>query len=278
VRRSATRRLAVVWTLTALLAAGCAAGGTTSAPPGGGAAPPDVVGDVADTAATTRTLVRSPTAPSPSPASSVPASSRSRATAAQDDPPSFHGRVTRVDAVTAARMRGSSWRPGCPVAIAELRLVHADHWGFDGVVHPGVLVVHESLAEGVLGVLRELFRLRYPVARMRLVDDYGGGDDRSMAANNTSAFNCRRVAGSTSWSEHAYGRAIDLNPIQNPYVSRSGRVSPPAGGPYADRSRRDPGVLHDGDDVVRAFARAGWRWGGLWTPSKDYQHFSTTGR
>ena len=107
---------------------------------------------------------------------------------------------------------------------------------------------------------------------------YDADDDLSMAANNTSAFNCRKVSGSTNWSEHAYGRAIDVNPVQNPYVTRSGRVSPPAGRPYADRGRRAPGMLHAGDQAVKAFARAGWAWGGEWTSAKDYQHFSTTGR
>ena len=184
----------------------------------------------------------------------------------------------RLDAATRSRVRGVSWRPGCPVGLDDLRLVRAEHWGFDGKVHQGVLVVHRRVAGSMLQVMRELFGLHYPVAGMRLVDDYGADDDRSMAANNTSAFNCRTVDGSTSWSEHAYGRAIDLNPIQNPYVPRSGDVSPPAGRRFADRGRHDPGVIHAGDPVVRAFARAGWKWGGNWTSPRDYQHFSTTGR
>jgi D-alanyl-D-alanine carboxypeptidase-like protein len=103
-------------------------------------------------------------------------------------------------------------------------------------------------------------------------------DDRSMAANNTSGFNCRRVSGSSSWSEHVVGRAIDLNPLRNPYVTRGGRVSPPAGRPYVNRARRAAGMIHANDLVVRAFAAAGWRWGGDWSGSRDYQHFSSTGR
>jgi hypothetical protein len=99
-----------------------------------------------------------------------------------------------------------------------------------------------------------------------------------MAANNTSAFNCRKVSGSRRWSEHAYGRAIDVNPLRNPYVTRGGRVSPPAGRPYANRSLRAAGMIHGGDRVVRAFATAGWEWGGHWSGSRDYQHFSSTGR
>jgi hypothetical protein len=170
----------------------------------------------------------------------------------------------------------SSWRPGCPVAIDELRLVTLTHWGFDRELHRGELVVHEDQARAVKGVFRALFQARFPIERMKLVDVYGADDDRSMAANNTSAFNCRRVEGSSSWSEHAYGRAIDINPIQNPAVE-GGRVSPPAGSRYLDRSRRAKGLIRAGDRVVRAFAAIGWGWGGYWTSLKDYQHFSATG-
>jgi poly-gamma-glutamate synthesis protein (capsule biosynthesis protein) len=112
---------------------------------------------------------------------------------------------------------------------------------------------------------------------MRLVDAYGGDDHRSMDADNTSAFNCRTVAGTDRWSEHAYGRAIDVNPIENPYVTGSGNVSPPAGARFADRSQRARGLIHRGGPVVDAFAAAGWQWGGAWSGTKDYQHFSTSG-
>ena len=113
---------------------------------------------------------------------------------------------------------------------------------------------------------------------MELIDRYGADDRRSMAADNTSAFNCRFVAGTNRWSMHAYGLAIDLNPVENPYVSGS-HVSPPAGAPFADRSRDAPGMIHDGDAVVRAFARrAGWEWLGDGPGSvRDYQHFSADG-
>jgi hypothetical protein len=171
----------------------------------------------------------------------------------------------------------SSWRPGCPVPLEDLRLLTLTYWGFDGDVHRGELVVHEDQARAIREVFRALFKARFPIERMKLVDVYGGDDDRSMAANNTSAFNCRAVAGSSSWSEHAYGRAIDINPIQNPQV-RNGLVSPPAGSRYLDRSRRRRGLIRADDVVVRAFAAVGWRWGGSWTSLKDYQHFSVSGR
>ena len=144
-------------------------------------------------------------------------------------------------------------------------------------MHRGELVVHKDQARVVQDVFRALFRARFPIKRMQLVDVYGGDDDRSMAANNTSGFNCRTVEGSSSWSEHAYGRAVDLNPIQNPAVE-DGRVSPPAGAGYLDRSRQRKGLIRGNDTVVRAFASIGWGWGGYWTSFKDYQHFSATGR
>jgi D-alanyl-D-alanine carboxypeptidase-like protein len=191
--------------------------------------------------------------------------------------PRFKGSIWPIGKRARQRMRWS-WRPGCPVGLARLRLLRVDYWGFDRRVHTGMLVVHRDHARRILMVMEKLFTLRYKIQRLRLVDDYRADDDRSMAANNTSGFNCRFVSGTRRWSEHAYGRAIDLNPLRNPYVTRGGRVSPPAGRPYANRARRATGMIYAGDAVVRAFAAAGWRWGGYWSGSKDYQHFSATGR
>jgi D-alanyl-D-alanine carboxypeptidase-like protein len=188
--------------------------------------------------------------------------------------PAFTATAVPIDA--RSRLR-HSWRPGCPVALRDLRLIRASHWGFDGRPHTGSLVVHRTLAAGMVRVLKSMYDARYPIARMHLVDVYAGSDDRSMAANNTSAFNCRKVAGTSKWSEHAYGRAIDVNPVQNPYVTRSGKASPPAGRRWADRAQRLPGMIHRGDRTVRAFATIGWEWGGSWRGAKDYQHFSSTG-
>jgi hypothetical protein len=129
----------------------------------------------------------------------------------------------------------------------------------------------------MVDVLRDLYEARFPIARMEPIDVYGGDDNRSIKANNTSAFNCRAVTGGTGWSEHAYGRAIDVNPFVNPYVKGS-TVLPPEAAAYTDRSRNDPGMIHGDDAVVRAFAARGWKWGGYWSSLKDYQHFSTSGR
>jgi hypothetical protein len=191
--------------------------------------------------------------------------------------PRFEGHSEPIRGQVKERIVGSSWEPGCPVHIRRLRLLELTHWGFDGDVHRGRLVVHEAEDEAILAVMKRLFAKRYPIRRMELIDRYGADDHRSMNADNTSAFNCRFVAGTQRWSMHAYGRAIDINPIENPYVSGS-HVSPPAGAPYADRSRDAEGMIHSGDEVVRAFARkAGWPWGGSWTGAKDYQHFSANG-
>jgi hypothetical protein len=190
--------------------------------------------------------------------------------------PRFRGSIVGGRAYVRSRVR-YSWRAGCPVGPVELRLLRVDHWGLDGKAHRGELMVHRDQARRILVVLKKLFQARYPIQGLRLVDAYRASDDRSMAANNTSGFNCRRVSGTSRWSEHAFGRAIDLNPLRNPYVTRGGRVSPPAGRPYADRARRAAGMIHGGDAVVRAFAAAGWRWGGYWSGSRDYQHFSATG-
>lgn len=160
--------------------------------------------------------------------------------------------------------------------LEDLRYMTVLFHRFDGSTATGELVVNARVAAGLVTVFQTLFDDGYPIRSMRLVDDYGADDDASMAADNTSAFNCRAVTGGTGWSEHSYGWAVDLNPVENPYVSGTA-VLPPAGAPYTGRPDA-PGVLHDGDDVVRAFADAGWQWGGTWSSPTDYQHFSTTGR
>ena len=169
-------------------------------------------------------------------------------------------------------------RPGCPVPGTSLRLLRLSHVGFDDAVHTGELVVHKRYADGIVHVFRELYEARWPIRQMRPIDEFDGSDRRSMAADNTSGYNCRRVAGRQSWSAHAYGAAIDINPLENPDLSR-GLVAPPAGRSFADLDRRadsrvPSGVLQADDVVVRAFAAIGWEWGGDWSPYPDYQHFT----
>jgi hypothetical protein len=171
----------------------------------------------------------------------------------------------------------ASWRPGCPVAVDHLRAVRVTHWGFDGAARTGVVIVHGWVAGAVRDVFARLYEARFQIERVQPVDAYGGSDAASMAANNTSGFNCRRVAGTTRWSEHANGTAIDVNPVQNPYV-RGRLVDPPAGASWLDRGAATPGMIRDGDAVVAAFAAGGFSWGGHWSTAKDHQHFSTSGR
>ena len=171
-----------------------------------------------------------------------------------------------------------SWRPGCPVGPSQLRLIRVTHWGFDGRPHNGRLVVNRRAAAAVVRVFRRLYAARFPIRRLVPVSAYRGNDDASMAADNTSGFNCRRAVGSTDgWSMHAYGLAIDVNPVENPYV-RGGRALPPEGSGYVDRSRYRPGMAVARGVLVNAFEAVGWKWGGRWSSSPDYQHVSTTGR
>jgi hypothetical protein len=182
-----------------------------------------------------------------------------------------------VSAVRWADLRYSH-RAGCPVRPAQLRLVRLSHWGFDGRTHSGSLVVHRRVTADVIAVFRRLHRARFPIRRMLPVSAFRGSDDASMAADNTSGYNCRAAVGSAtgSWSMHAYGLAIDVNPVENPYLL-GGRARPPAGRAYLDRRRVRPGMAVEGGVLVRAFESVGWGWGGRWG-SPDYQHFSTSGR
>jgi hypothetical protein len=189
----------------------------------------------------------------------------------------FYADVSRISPRLERRMRGKSWHRGCPVPIRRLRLIRVSYHGFDGDRHIGRLVANKNAVEALVRALRSMYRNDFKIRRMRLVDRYDGSDRRSMRADNTSAFNCRFVSGTTRWSEHAYGKAIDINPVENPYVRSDGTVIPWKGRRYADRSRRAKGMIHARDATVRAFRRVGWGWGGYWSSAKDYQHFSASG-
>lgn len=184
------------------------------------------------------------------------------------------GFVGTISEVTRAELR-YSYRPGCPVAPSQLRRLDVSYWGFDGKRRVGSIVVRSTQARDVRSVFRKLYAARFPIRRLRPVEAYKGSDEDSMAADNTSGFNCRFVSGARRWSQHAYGLAIDVNPVENPYLDGS-RVRPPAGRRYLDRSRVRPGMAVSGGIIVRAFAAIGWSWGGRWS-TPDYQHFSATG-
>ncbi len=180
-----------------------------------------------------------------------------------------------------AEMEGVSWHDNLPCPRREeLALLKVPHHDFEGKTQTGELIVAKSEAENLIKVFNRLYADGFRIERMERVDKYGGNDRASMAVNNTSAFNCRVVSGTTRLSQHALGKAIDINPIQNPWVSGNS-TSPPAGRPYdtlAERKPDIPGIVVKGDAVVRAFASVGWKWGGNWTRPVDYQHFSANGR
>ncbi|MPZ38233.1 MAG: M15 family peptidase [Rhizobiales bacterium] len=164
---------------------------------------------------------------------------------------------------------------GAPIGCERLRLVRFSYVGFDGATHDdGELVVLDAVADHVLEIFVTLRRRAFPIAGARLMNRYRGDDDASIADNNTSAFNVRRVIGRAAMSLHAYGVAIDINPIQNPYVERAARtieVSPPAGTAYLGRQDRRPGMA---ETVIDVFAHHGFaQWGGYWPRGIDYQHF-----
>jgi D-alanyl-D-alanine carboxypeptidase len=175
-------------------------------------------------------------------------------------------------------------RAGAPVGCERLKLIKFSYLGFDGGIHAdGEIMVMDAAAENVLRIFARLRDMRFPIAKVRLINHYDGDDDASIADNNTSAFNSRNVAGTNTLSLHAYGLAIDINPLQNPYVQRSGEkstFSPPAGAAYANRLDGQPEKqLRSGmaESVIDVFADEGFSiWGGHWKSAIDYQHFQVS--
>jgi hypothetical protein len=202
----------------------------------------------------------------------------STTTAARPPAPRAADPFTATISPVAAAQLPFTYRAGCPVAPAQLRLLRVGYWGFDDRPHVGVIVVGAAVAVSVVSVFRTLYDERFPIREMRLEDDFGGSDPKSMAADNTSGFNCRDAvaSGPPKWSAHAYGTAIDVNPVENPYVE-GGAVQPAAGARFADRTFVRAGMSEPDGMLNRAFAAIGWQWGGRWTATPDYQHFSATG-
>jgi hypothetical protein len=184
--------------------------------------------------------------------------------------------------VKAQLKQGGFWHRGCPVGLNGLRLLTVTHYGLDRRTHTGQLVVNARAARPLAGVFRRLYELRFPIRHMRFRDFYG--PRRQRPNDVTASFECRQAVpspctggrGTGTWSMHAYGLAIDINPRENPYVG-CGQSRDPTARSYRDRSRRRPGMV--GGRTVRAFAAIGWGWGGYWAgDTKDYMHFSSTGR
>ncbi|MEA3490323.1 MAG: M15 family metallopeptidase [Campylobacterota bacterium] len=174
---------------------------------------------------------------------------------------------------------GNSWRDGCPVALRDLRYIQVTHYDFRGKTKIGELIMHRSVAKEITEIFRELYQIGYPINRMSLVSDFGGNDYRSIEHDNTSAFNCRNATGKQKWSKHAYGLAIDINPIENPYLKRGKHSSHSKSRPFEKRVHKDLAktediaILLESDRATQFFKKRGWTWGGDWKYIKDYQHF-----
>ena len=190
--------------------------------------------------------------------------------------PSFSCSADPLTDAERTAMAGVTWNEGCPVHLDELVVLRPTHWDMEGVVVSGELVIAASHAADLESVFSALFDAKYPIRSMRPAREFGGSDDASMAADNTSAFNCRAVTGGTGWSQHSYGHAVDINPVENPYV-KGDLVLPPEGAAYTERDPAVPGLIVAGDAVTTAFEAIGWGWGGDWSSLKDYQHFSANG-
>ena len=176
-----------------------------------------------------------------------------------------------------ARMQGRSYPAGCTVPRSDLRHVKVLHVDAQGVVHKGELVCNKAIAQDLVVIFRQLYQARYPIEKIRLIDDYEADDEQSMRDNNTSSFCYRTVSGSKKLSKHALGLAVDINTRYNPWVRKGAdgrqRVSPDNGRPYADRHKSYPYKIVKGDLLYRLFIQHGFQWGGNWRTMKDYQHF-----
>ncbi len=195
--------------------------------------------------------------------------------------------ASSVASVSRERL-GLSWRPGCPVAPGDLRLVSVSYYGFDARPHRGELIVNATIANATVTAFRLLFAQRFPIRRLESSEKFLGPDDfaadgsfiehldRPDTVDDTAAFMCRPSTGGGVWSAHAYGLAIDVNPLENPYVN--GRIVPVNGAAYLTRSMAAKGLIHSGSATVRAFASVRLSWGGSWRSLKDYMHFTATGK
>lgn len=191
-------------------------------------------------------------------------------------PPPFTGTASRLTDQEQRWMTGITWHNRCPVPLSALRLLHVSYIDFDGNFVEGRVVVNRKVADDLIRVFRKLYAARFPFEHLDTVELYPPDLRPDKMRNVTAAFNCRLIAGSTSWSQHAYGLAIDINPVQNPWV-KGDRVKPRTGRAYVDRTQRLPGMIRRSGPVVHAFRTIGWGWGGNWRTLKDYMHFSRNG-
>lgn len=191
-------------------------------------------------------------------------------------PPPQGRYAATIEPVPQDVLARSTWEPACPVAATDLRYLTMSFWGFDDRPHTGEMLVNGKVAEEVTRVFKRLYEARYPIEEMRVTR----ADELDIAptgdGNNTGAFVCKTIEHQSSWSAHAYGLAIDLNPFLNPY-RKGDLVLPELASAYLDRGWRRPGMVFPGGVAVRAFSAIGWTWGGTWTSPEDLMHFSETG-
>jgi hypothetical protein len=193
---------------------------------------------------------------------------------------SYSSEILQINPQIKARMiKGKTWKEGCPVPLTDLRYLRIKYMDFNGKDQMGEMIVHKDVSVEVTHIFEALYEANYPIRKMELVSDYKGSDWQSIEADNTSAFNCRKATGSRNFSKHSYGKAIDINPIENPYIFRSGKSSHKASQPYLKRKRMNQSasqraMLLPHDKAVKVFKKYGWKWGGDWSGVKDFQHFS----
>ena len=193
----------------------------------------------------------------------------------------FNANISPITLDIQERMiKGNSWRITCPVPLDDLRYLQMAYLDFNGQTQMGEMIVHKDVATDTLYLFEDLYNINYAIHKMQLVSDYSGNDWQSIESDNTSAFNCRPVSGKKNkWSNHAYGKAIDINPIANPYISKTGYISHKASYKYKQRRHldinnfADRALLLPSDPATKVFKQHGWKWGGDWKSMKDYQHF-----
>ena len=197
--------------------------------------------------------------------------------------PVFHTSTKPLPPKVFSEVKARHWHEGCPTPISDLRLLAVSYWGFDNRTHHGQLVVNKGAAAPLAKAFGQLYELRFPIRHMRLANMYGPPKGRPKDGDVTGSFSCRKAvpspcngnASGTHWSNHAYGLALDLNPVENPYVG-CGMTRDRTALSYLDRSNMRQGMVTPA--VIRAFASVGWGWGGSWTgDTKDYMHFSYNG-
>lgn len=166
----------------------------------------------------------------------------------------------------------NTYKDNCPVNFINLRYITLTYIDYQSNKRKGELIVHKDVSQNIISIFRKLYNIKFPIASLNLMYNYNGNDRKSMKLNNTSSFNCRKIAGSKKWSNHAYGKAIDINPLVNPFV-QGNYVSPQISKHLKNRSLKRKGMIRKNDEVYKIFKKYGWSWGGEWKKTKDYQHF-----